>query len=107
MEDDHKLKMSVRITMSAAIDIETMVNVLVGYGVYVVYDYSEDLQMQIVDLDADELENIKIPIEALDKIIPQLEEITRECFNEMNGVDGVLELFMLLLISSKMRGEIE
>lgn len=106
MEDNHKVRLSVRLTISAAIDIEPMVNELARYGVHVVYDYSEDLQTQKIDLDADELEYVNIPVEKVaEQIIPQLEEITRESFDEQNGLDGILKLFMLLLISSKMKGE--
>lgn len=107
MEDDHKVRLSVRITISAAINIEPIVEELARYGVHVLYDYSEDLQTQKIDLDADELENVNIPVEKVaERIIPQLEEITRESFDEQNGLDGILKLFMLLLISNKMKGEI-
>ena len=107
MEEGHKPRISVRISISAAIDIEPMISTLAGYGVNVIYDYSEDLQNQIIDLDADELQHVKIPIEEIaDRIIPQLEEITRESFTNRNGVDDILNLFTLVLISGKMKGEI-
>ena len=107
MEDNHRVRMSVRITMSATINIEPLVDVLAGYGVNVSYDYSEDLQFQTVDLDADELEHVMIPVETVaEGIIPQLDEITRENFDKQDGIDSILKLFMLLLISSKMRDEI-
>ena len=77
MEDEHKTQISVRI-ISAAIDIELMINALARCGVNIIYDYSEDLQKQIIDLDAAELEKVKIPVEEIaESIIPQLEEITR------------------------------
>lgn len=107
MEDNHEVKMSVRITVSAAINVEPLVDELVRYGVSIAYDYSEDLQTQIVDIDAQELESTDIPVEEIaDRVIPQLEEITRENLDGHNGKDGILKLFILLLISSKMRGEI-
>lgn len=106
-ENGHEVKMSVCITISAAIDIEPLVRELTRYGVDVTFDYSEDLQMQIIDLCAEKLGSIRIPVEKIaDKIIPQIEEITRERLNGKSGIDGMLELFVLLLISNKMRGEI-
>lgn len=107
MEDNHHVKMSVRITFSASIDIEPLINELVRYGISISYDYSEDLQKQIVDIDADDLESAVIPIEDIaQKIVPQLDEITRESLDEENGKNGILKLFLLLLISNKMQGEI-
>ena len=69
------------------------------------YDYSENLQMQIIDIDADELEKISLPVELIaNNIIPQLDEITRENLTSVNGIDGIIMLFLLLLISRKMQG---
>ena len=71
----------------------------------VAYDYSENLQMQIIDIDADELEKISLPVELIaNNIIPQLDEITRENLTSVNGIDGIIMLFLLLLISRKMQG---
>ena len=107
MENGHEMKTSVRITISAAVDVEPLMNELIKYGVIIVHDYSDDLQTQTIDLTADKLERIKIPVEEIAfSMIPQLEEITRENLDGENGIEGILKLFMLLLISSKMMGEI-
>ncbi len=104
--DNHKVRISVRITVSAAINVEPLVDELIFCGMTVAYDYSEDLQMQIVDISADDLEKVDIPLEEIaDKIVPQLEEITREKLDADNAKDGIIVLFLLLLISCKMRGE--
>jgi len=107
-ENNHEVKLSVCITISAAINIEPLVKELTRYGVNVTYDYSEDLQMQVIDLSAEKLGGgMRISVEKIaDKIIPQIEEITREGLGEEKGIDGILKLFLLLLISNKMREEI-
>lgn len=108
MAVEHQVHLSVRITVSATINIEPLVDELIYYGIKVVYDYSEDLRMQTVDMDAIDLENADIPIETIaERIVPQLEEITRENLNDCdNAKDGIIMLFLLLSISSKMQGEV-
>lgn len=107
MENGHELKTSVRITISAAVDVEALMNELIRCGVVIVHDYSADLQAQTIDLTANSLEKVRIPVEEIaDRLIPQLEEITREKLDDENGIAGILKLFMLLLISSKMTGEL-
>lgn len=106
MVENYDVKISVRLMLSAAVDIEPLVNELRGYGITVEYDYSEDLKNQYVTLDADNMEEISLPIEEIaERVIPQLEEITRENLNsDVNAKDGMIILFLLLLISNKMQG---
>lgn len=108
MEADHEVKMSIRLTISSAANVEPLVDELIGNGLTVQYDYSDDLKSQVIDIDADDMERMHLPVEKIaERIIPQLEEITREDLNceEINGKDGVVILFLLLMISSKMQGE--
>lgn len=106
MVENYDVKISVRLMLSAAVDIEPLVNELRGYGITVEYDYSEDLKNQYVTLDADNMEEISLPIEEIaERVIPQLEEITCENLNsDVNAKDGMIILFLLLLISNKMQG---
>lgn len=108
MVDNYSVKMSVQITLSVDIDIEPLVNELRSYGVNVEYDYSDNLCQQIVTLDADSIDGIKLPIKTIaGNVIPQLEEITREKLDsEASTVDSVIILFLLLMISYKMQGVI-
>lgn len=108
MVDNHEVKMSIKITVSAAIDVEPLIDELVAYGIDINYDYlEEDLQMQVIDIDAEDLEKVDIPVEKIaNRIIPQLEEVTREDLDIHNGKDGILTLFLLLIISRKMEDEV-
>ena len=107
MVDNHIVKMSIKITVSAAIDLEVLIDELTGYGISVSYDYLDNLQMQVVDIDADDLENVDLPVETIaNRIIPQLEEVTRENLDVKNAKDGIILLFLLLIISSKMKDEV-
>ena len=106
MADNHEVKMSMKLTVGASINIEPLVDELKLNGILVGFDYSDDLQHQIIDIDADNLEDIKLPIEKIaNRIIPQLDEITRENFEQnISGTEGIIILFLLLLISSSMQG---
>jgi len=106
MVNDYTVRMSVLLTLSAAIDIEPLVNELRNHGITVEYEYSENLQHQSVTLDADNMEEITLPIESIaESVIPQLDEITRESLSsDINAKDGMVILFLLLLISNKMQG---
>ena len=109
MVEEHEVKMSVFITISAAINVEPLIDELRLNGLSIRYDYTEDLQKQIVDIDANDLEQMKLPVEKIaNSIIPQLDEITRENLDKdyPNGKDAVIILFLLLMISGKMKGEI-
>lgn len=106
MEDNHTVKMSVKITVGVEVNIEPLIDEMIQYGLNVSYDYSEDLKMQIVDIDAEEFEKTLLPVEKIaNRIIPQLDEITRENLDGLDNREGVLKLFLLLLVSYKMRGE--
>ena len=90
-----------------AIDIEAFVQELGMHGIAVKHDYSDDLSSQTVDIDAGDLSGQVISAEKIaEKMIPQLEEITRENLDTKNNLDTIIELFVLMCISSKMRGEI-
>lgn len=105
---DHEVKMSVCVTVSAAINVEPLVDELRMNGLRVEYDFTQDLKQQIVDIDAEDLEKMELPIESIaNNIVPQLDEITRENLStdKYNGKDSIIVLFLLLMISIKMKGE--
>ncbi len=107
MVNEHEVKLSLQLVISAAVNLEPLIDEIRKTGLAVHYDYSDDLESQIVDIDADNLEKMYIPVQEIaNRIIPQLDEITREDLTKIgNGKDGVVALFLLLLISYKMQGE--
>lgn len=101
---DYDVNLSARITLSAAVDIEPLLTELTGRGYEIYYDYSDDLQLQTIEVIEFEREIPDKCVEQIaEKIIPQLEMITKE---KLTGTNGIMKLFLLLVISSKMRGEI-
>lgn len=106
MVENHTVNISVQLTLSAAINVEPLVNELRNCGILVEYEYSDDLQSQYITLDAENMEEMQLPLESVaERVIPQLEEITRENLDsEINAKDAIIILFLLLLISNKMQG---
>lgn len=95
-----------KITVSADLNLDSITETMQESGVKVTYDYSEDLNWQTVAIDGKSLEQAKLDINELaERTIPQLEEITRQRLS-INMQDGVKELFLLLVISEKMRGNL-
>lgn len=109
MDQEHEVTLSVKLTFSAAVDIEPAAAELAACGVKMTYDYSDDMQSQEVNISGEGLEGLKIPIDEIaDRVIPQVEEITRERLAGENipAEESVITLFLLLLISRKMQGAI-
>lgn len=104
LADDHVVRLSAKIALSAAVDIEPLLTELMDRGYKITYDYSEDLQLQTVDIAEFEQEAPEICVEEIaEKMVPQLEMITKERLTDENGI---MKLFLLMVISSKMKGEI-
>lgn len=107
MANEHEVRLSISITVSSAINIELLIDELGMHGVAVDYDYLGDLGKQTVNVDADELMGHVLSVEEIaSAVIPHLEEITRENLEADNDIDAIVELFLLMCISSKMQGEI-
>ena len=105
MVDGHDVKLSLQLVVDSSVNVEPLVDEIRAVGIEINYDYSEDLKSQIVDIDADDLEKMIIPVEKIaSRIVPQLDQITREDLTDVsNGKDGVVMLFLLLLMSNKMQ----
>lgn len=107
MVENYEVNLSVQLTISAAIDVEPLAKELEAAGISVEYEYSQDLQSQYIILDADNLEKMTIPINEIAKrVIWQLDEITQTDLSSdtISAKDGIIILFLLLLISNKMQG---
>ena len=103
---NHDVKISMQLTISAAVNVEPLVQELEKQGINLSYEYTDNLKRQIINIEADDLEGRFFSLESIaEKVIPQLEEITRERFdNPISFKDGLIILFLLLLISNKMKG---
>ncbi len=107
MEEDHVVQMSLCITVSAALDMDALVDLLDALGIAAAHDYSQDLKRQTLDIEAAAFCGHRLDLaETASSLVPQLEEITGERLTASNDMEGILELVFLMCISAKMRGEL-
>ncbi|EKQ50529.1 MULTISPECIES: uridine kinase [unclassified Clostridium] len=105
--DNYNIVMSIKLTLSAAVNLEPIIGELSQYGVDIKYDYSEDLKKQTVIFDGASLEGKIIEFnEIADRIITQIDEITTQNLNCKNNISGIIQLVLLVIISHKMQGEL-
>ena len=99
---------SLRLFLSTSVDIEPLLLELKKWDVMAIYDFSSDLEHQIVEFDGENMEGKKIPFTYIaEQVIPQLDEITKQELTEFTGIEGILALFILTLISKIMQEELE
>lgn len=105
--DNYKVSISLGITLSAAVNIEPIIRELELCDLHADYDYSDDLRYQTLMFDGEELIKSKIQFTKIALLnIPQLDEITRETFDNADNIHGLIKLFVVSVISHKMQGEI-
>ena len=107
MEENHTLKLSLKITLDMEIDLEPLIQRVEGYGIGVSYDYDENLRMQSVIFEGGDMEENTIPIaDIADEIIPHLDEIIGYPLNVKDNLHGILAVVVLLLVSRRLRGDL-
>ncbi|MCY9555649.1 hypothetical protein M5W98_28990, partial [Paenibacillus apiarius] len=98
---------SLKLTLSSAINLEPIIQALSFYNINIRYDYNDDLTKQMVIIDGEGLNDIEIDFNSIaNEIIPQIDEITSETLKCDNNLNGIIELVVLVLISHKMQGDI-
>lgn len=106
MMENHIVNLSLKITVNMEIDLEALIQKVENYGIKVYYDYNEDLKKQSVIFEGKDLEHMELPIPAMaEEIVPRLEEMINGPLEVVDGLHGILEIVLLLLISRKMQGD--
>ena len=105
--DNHNVELSMKLTLSSAVNLEPIIQELSNYDISIKYDYSEDLRKQTIIFDGENLKNKNIDFDKIaSEIIPQLDEITAQSLACNDNLHGIVELMILVLISNKMQGDI-
>lgn len=105
--DNHKVVMSLKLTLSAAVNLEPIIGELSNHEVDIKYDYSEDLKKQTIKFDGASLEGKVIEFDEIaNRIITQIDEITTQNLSCENNISGIIKLVLLVLISHKMQGDL-
>ncbi len=103
---DHKVTLSLKLSISISINIEDILISLEQYGVRAEQRYCEDLKHQDIVFDGADLSYKNIDFSKISKeCIAQFDDLfaTKICWQE--NINGILQLFILVVISAKLRGE--
>ena len=89
-------------------DLEPLLLELERWEITADYDFSRDLEHQVVEFDGEMLKGKEIPFEEIaEQVIPQLDEVTKQKLTGLTEMEGILALFVLTLISKIMQEELE
>ncbi len=103
----YNLDLSVKITISSAVDLEAVINKLQSYDVSINYDFSENLSMQTIVIYGRSLKEKNFDVNNIAReVISQLDEITTEEIVSKDVLEGIIQLFILVMISQKMKDDI-
>lgn len=102
----HKPLLSLRLSVSVSIDVENILMSLERYGVKSEQRYCEDLKYQDISFDGADMQGKEIDFQKIaHESIPQFDELFTEKVTWEKTMEGILELFIMTVISTKMRGE--
>lgn len=108
LENDYRFneyapEISLKITLSSEIDLESIVMDLQEEGIEVQHNYEKDLNRQSVVVEGKSIRMASIRFDKIArKNIPQLEELTTQNF-EMDNLRGIIALFVLAVVSNRLR----
>lgn len=108
MAENHEEHLSLKVTMSAAIDMEPLIRELEEYRILIRYDYDDDLRKQIITFYGEELEKKGFsPNDMAVKLIPHLDEIIDGKLEAEDNLHSILSLVILIHISNILSGGIK
>jgi len=103
----HTLCMSLELSIDITINVEPLINDLVCQGINLRHTYSDDLKHQTILFDGEELRGKQIAFQTVAEAnIPQFEELFYHQIAWKDGTDGLIQLFILVCVCFKMRGEV-
>ena len=104
----HEVVLSVKLTVDINLDLEDIINCFEDYGIHPAWRICDDNLHQEIIFNGAELKENEIDFEMLaEENISQYEDIFTYTPTWGEGVEGVIQFFLLVMISGKMRGEIE
>lgn len=101
----HELELSLKITAKISLYLEDVVEILERYGVSVLHEYDEDMQHQTLIFSGKQMKNMNIDFaEIAREKIEQFDDIFPVNMCWKAGVEGMVQLFILIAIGEKVTG---
>ncbi len=102
----HEVVLSLKLSISISIDIEEILMNLEQYAIIIRQNHCKDLKHQEIIFDGRDFTKQKIDYQQIaHDTIPQFDELFVDRIVWEDGIEGILQLFILAIISVKMRGE--
>ena len=102
----HEVKMSMELLIGISVDVEPIVSSLIGMGVSVNHVYCEDMKHQKLTFDGATLGGQAVDFQMIAEMnIPQFIELFPHTIHWEKRISGLLQLFILVIICAKMRGD--
>ncbi len=106
LSPDYMPEISMKLSVSSEIDLESIITDLRNAGIQITQDYEENINRQTVLVDGRACRlDAKCIGEIAAKNIPQIDELTMQKF-DTEDLNGIIALFILALMSSRLREEI-
>ncbi len=102
---NYEVSLHLKITLSTEIYLEPLVEHLAKYGIHSDFEFSDDLEKQIINIAPRNSRDVKIPFNDLAyKLIPFLDDITtQEISNDDDDFSGIIKIIILDIISHKLK----
>lgn len=103
--EGHDVRLSVKITIDINTDIEKLLDVFRREDIKFEYRTTDDLKKQTVVFCSNGISSVKIDFDNLaSSIIPQYEDMFTYDSKWSSGIEGIVQLFLLVVITEKMKG---
>lgn len=101
---NHQVILGVKLSVTINIDLESVINIFHEYDIFPQHTLSQDLAYQEIVFNGRELEKNVDFGKIAEKTIPQYEDLFTYHPKWGCDVEGIIQLFLLIIISKKMRG---
>lgn len=100
-----QMDLSVEFMMNVSINVEPLLDLLQEYGIYSMLAYDDDLLHQRIIIESEQLYVKKETWEEVAiQTIPQIEDLTGSSILWEDGINGAVQLMLLVVIGEIMRG---
>ena len=104
-DENHEVVLSLRLNLDINIDLEKVIHYFEEYDIHPEHVISDDFLRQEIIFDGEELITNKIAYEFIAaRTIPQFEDLFTYKPEWGEDIEGIIQLFLLIIISNKMRG---
>lgn len=104
--EGHKVVLSLKLELELDIDLEGVIWDFQKWGIFPQHKTGSDFRRQELVFDGQELVNHAVDYEQIAKaVIPQYKDLFTYQPKWGEGVEGIIQLFLLIVISRKMRGQ--